>query len=226
MLWYKTVHKRWRFAHMHWSYIIVQALSSERLQGFKLRPSLPPRQALTPPLPLWRGLWPSRDRHSLGLGSALPPSCRYQSHKLSRAEVRWRHWRGWQWGGGEYMATSQPIVYTLSLSHSLTSSHTPPPSSLTCSSFILQLTDSLLHTFSSRLHTPVFLSLCWSCNYTSKQTVQAEFNKVNFTQIQPRHLLWDEKFNRLSNYTSNKENEYLLSLKTGAKTTVNPFNLL
>lgn len=114
---------------MQWSYIIVQAPSSERLQGFNLRPSLPPRQGLTPPLPPWRGLWPSRIRHSLGLSSTLPPSCRHQSHKLSRAEVRWRHRRGWQWGGGEYMAKSQPIVYTLShsVNHSVTTSHTLPP---------------------------------------------------------------------------------------------------
>ena len=45
------------------------------------------------------------------------------------------------------MAGSQPIVYTLS--HSVTTSHTPPPPLLTCSSFIRQLTDSVLHTLSS-----------------------------------------------------------------------------
>lgn len=42
----------------HKSYIIVQALSNKRLQGFRLRPGLPPRQGLTPPLPLQGGLRP------------------------------------------------------------------------------------------------------------------------------------------------------------------------
>lgn len=55
-------------------------------------------------------------------------------------------------GRGIYMARSQPIVYTLS--HSVTSSHTPPPPFLTSSSFILQLTDSVLHIFF-----PLFCSL-------------------------------------------------------------------
>lgn len=57
-------------ALMQPSYIIVQSLRSERLQGFKLRPSLPPRQGLTTPLPPWQGLWPSWI--SKAWASALP----------------------------------------------------------------------------------------------------------------------------------------------------------
>lgn len=56
-------------------------------------------------------------------------------------------------GRGIYMARSQPIVYTLS--YSVTSSHTPPPSLLTSSPFILQLTDSDLHIFLFLLFTSV-----------------------------------------------------------------------
>lgn len=51
------------------------------------------------------------------------------------------------------------LLCTLSLTQSLTQSllHAPiPPSSLTCSSFILQLTDSVLHTFFFPEHAPVF----------------------------------------------------------------------
>lgn len=47
------------------------------------------------------------------------------------------------------MARSQPIVYTLSLSQSPSHYFTHPSPILTCSSFRLQLTDSVLHTFSA-----------------------------------------------------------------------------
>lgn len=50
------------------------------------------------------------------------------------------------------MARSQPIVYTLSLSQSPSHYFTHPSPIPTCSSFRLQLTDSVLHTFSAHSH--------------------------------------------------------------------------
>lgn len=67
---------------MQCSYVIVQLLSSWRLQGFKRRPSLPLRQGLTPPLPLWRGLWPSQI--GTAWASALP--------SLPAADIRVTSW--------------------------------------------------------------------------------------------------------------------------------------
>lgn len=63
----------------------------------------------------------------------------------------------------------EPAYCVLSLSysvnHSVTTSHTLPPSLLTCSSFILQLTGPVLHTFSTR-----------SCRQTSFSAIFSFFS--------------------------------------------------
>lgn len=115
----------------------------------------------SPPLPPRRGLWPS----CIGTAWASPlaslpaadakVTSRAPVETVERVTVRGGPGGGGrEEGGGEYMARSQPIVYTLSLTQSLTHSllHTsPPPRLLTCSSSILQLTDSVLRTF-ARTH--------------------------------------------------------------------------
>lgn len=129
-------------------------LSSERLQGFKLRPSLPPRQGLTPPLPSWRGLWPSQI--GTAWASALPSLPAADTRVTSWAERRFAgdtgegdsEGEGNTWPGANLLCTLFHLV-----NHPVTTSHTLPPSIHTCISFRLQLTDSILHTF---LHTPVF----------------------------------------------------------------------
>lgn len=105
------------------------------------------------------------------------------------------------------MARSQPIVYTLSLTNSVTRSVTtlltPPPALLIRSSFILQLTHSILHTQSATilpsthscpqtlfspivsLHTNHYFATCAKCRTDMSyeqlysQIWQAPFNTVN-----------------------------------------------
>lgn len=113
---------------MQWSYIIVQTLSSERLQGFKLRPSLPPRQGLTPPLPRRWGLWPSRI--GTAWASALPSLPAADTRVTSWAERRSAGDTGE--GDSEGEGNTWPganLLCTLSLTQSLTQSllHTPLP---------------------------------------------------------------------------------------------------
>lgn len=208
---------------MQWNYIIVQALSSERLQGFKLRPILPPRQGLTPPLPLWQGLWPSRI--GTAWASALP--------SLPAADTRVTSWEerrsagdtgegdsegeGNTWPGANLLCTHS---LTQSLTHSVTTSHTPPPSFLTCSSFILQLTDSVLHTLSSfctLLSSDTFLCHLYlphnSCltaplnRHCMPSSTRSAMLTIPMLFIL---ALWDEIFSRL-NYHNMNHNKHLVS---------------
>lgn len=137
---------------MQCSYVIVQLLSSWRLQGFKRRPSLPLRQGLTPPLTLWRGLWPSQI--GTAWASALP--------SLPAADIRVTSWAERRSAGdtgegdseGEGNIHGQEPTYCV---HSLLLCYffTHPSPILTSSSFILQLTDSDLHIFLFLLFTSV-----------------------------------------------------------------------
>lgn len=171
---------------MEWSYIIVQALSSKRLQGFKLRPSLPPRQGLTPPLPPWRGLWPSQI--GTAWASALPSLPAADTRVTSRAERRSAGdtGEGDSEGGGEYMARSQPIVYTRShpVTHSVTTSHTPPPTVLTCSSFILP---TLWLSSSPFSHTPVLRHISL-LSFSSTQQLSKLSSSSDLASVQQGQL--------------------------------------
>lgn len=140
-------------AHKQWSYIIVQTLSSERLQGFKLRPSLPPRQGLTPPLPSWQGLWPSRI--GTAWASALPSLPAADTKVTSWAERRSAgdtgegdsEGEGNTWPGANLLCT-----LSHSVNHPVTTSHTLPPS------LLVHLLDFNLptHFFTIFLHASVF----------------------------------------------------------------------
>lgn len=138
---------------MQSSYIIVQALSSQRLQCFKLRPGLPPRQGLTLPLPPWRGLWPSRI--GTAWASAHPSLPAADTRVTSRAERRSAGDTGE--GDSEGEGNTWPganLLCTLSLTQSLTQSllHTPLPQHyLLVHLLYSQLTDSVPHTFCTLL---------------------------------------------------------------------------
>ncbi len=141
-------------ARKRWSYIIVQLLSSEKLQSFKLRPSLPPRQGLTHPY--LRG-------KAYGLaGSAQPgpqlspptqlPTPESQAEQsggpletLERVTVRGRGIHG-----------QEPTYCVHSLTQSITQSllHTPFPHPYS----LVHLLDSnsLTQFFTLFLHAPVF----------------------------------------------------------------------
>lgn len=127
------------------SYIIVQALCSKRLQGYKLRLSL--SQTGPPPLPLWQGLWPSAG-HSLGL--ALP-SLRQQSHERRsvRDMERVTVGEGNTWPGANLLCTlSQYFTY-------------PSPNPTTHSSLYSNLSTNF-HTHTCAYH--VSLSPLKSCH--------------------------------------------------------------
>lgn len=185
---------------MYWSYIIVQALSRERLQGFKLRPSLPPRQGLTPPLPPWRGLWPSRI--GTAWASALPSLPAADTRVTSWAERRSAgdtgegdsEGEGNTWPGANLLCT---LFLSHSVNHSVTTSHTPPPSLLRLLVHLLYA-NSLTQFFTLFLHAPVFrhVSLLPSeqlSNSSPQQTRCAQFNKVNYMTITILFILalWD-----------------------------------
>lgn len=132
-----------------YSYIIVQALCSERLQGYKLRLSLSDRPS--PSLPLWQGLWPSAG-HSLGL--ALP-SLRQQSHerRAARDMERVTVGEGNTWPGANLLCT---------LSHYFT--HPSPNRTMRSSLYSNSSTNFHTHT---RAHHVSLLSLkC--CNQRKK----------------------------------------------------------
>lgn len=126
---YKSIWEVWvilwsyEYTHIWQSYIIVQALSSS---GFKLRPSLTLRQGLTPPLPLWRGLWPSRI--GTAWASALP--------SLPAADIRVTNWAERRSAGDTGEGDSEGegntwpganLLCTLSLTQSLLQAPLPHP---------------------------------------------------------------------------------------------------
>lgn len=117
------------------------------------------------------------------------------------------------------MARSQPIVYTLShsVNHSVTTSHTPPPSLLTCS-FLYP--NSLTQIFTLFQHTPVIRQVSVPSSASSqqlsnsspRQTLHAQFNEVNFmtTIILFTPTPLDDNITRRSNLQT--QTKYLLSL--------------
>ena len=149
------------------SYIIVRALSCERPHIFEIRPSLPHRQGLTPPLPLWRGLWPSRIGTAWASALSSLPAADTRVTSWEKRRSAGDTWAGDSEGGGEYMARSQPIVYTLShsVTHSVTTSHTPPPSLLVH----LLYSNSLTQFFTLFvLHAPVFRHVSLLSTFTQQ----------------------------------------------------------
>lgn len=137
---------------MHISQVIVRLLPTEWFQELNLRLSLAPRQGLTPPVPPWWGLWPTR--FGTAWASALP--C------LPAADIRVTSWaerrsagdtgEGDSEGGEGNTWPRANLLCTLSQSVTQSLLHTPLPHPYL---FIFYTPTHQFHIFSILVHTHV-----------------------------------------------------------------------
>lgn len=162
---------------------------------FELRPGSPPRQGLTPPLPPWQGLWPSGI--DTAWASVLPShpaaDTRVKAEQsggpletLERVTVRGRGIHGQE---PTYCVLSRSLSY--SVNHSVTTSHTLPPSYLLVHLLHSNLLGQIFTLFFPTLQTSVASDASLPSSRTSQQlantfpqpSLHAQFNQVNYTAL-------------------------------------------